>query len=67
MSITLSYADAQDLTEVISTMENAGLPNGHSGSLKLYDVYGIHYATIEVKPNGEAMLVLSPMEEVQDG
>jgi len=67
VSITLSYTDASDLAELISTMENAELPQNHTGSLRLYDPYEFHYATIEVEANGEAKLVLSPMQEVQDG
>ena len=63
----LDYNDTSDLSELISTMESANLPAGHSGRLLLYDTNGFHYATIEVDKGGNAALVLSRMSsEVQD-
>ena len=67
MITRLDYNDSSDLAELISTMESAGLPSGHSGSLRIYDAVGNHYATIEINPNGNASLVLSTMEDIQDG
>ena len=67
--IALSYQDATDLAELVSHMESASLPTGHTASLAVSDAMGRHYATIEVGVDGSAVLTIAPMPgagDVQD-
>jgi hypothetical protein len=57
--IRLSYQDASDLAELVSHMESATLPTGHTASMEMRDKSGAHYATIEVGSGGEAVLTLA--------
>lgn len=63
---TLTYNDNYAIGELITALQDVAVPTGHTASLRLYDNAGIHYATIEKDVDGEVLLNLSPMRDIQD-